>query len=225
MDENETVDPAAEMLNEGTPPTSQTAVDYQKMFEEMQRQNAALAQQNQQLAVTVQQVAARPVMQQPVQNTPDPFAAFAPETAAALKGALEQQAAAFKQQLEQTQQQFANMSLEQEAASIALTPGLTPDQAKRAQDIFRGNRSKGIPINATECIDVVLGADFRAGKINIGNRQPPPVITGGSRGTPQPATRNTANVDRMSFKEQIKYYESMEGFDSVRIEGIVDNED
>lgn len=225
MDEDDTVDPAAEMLNEGTPPTSQAAVDYQKMFEEMQKQNAALAQQNQQLAVTVQQVAARPAMQQPVQNTPDPFAAFAPETAAALKGALDAQAAQFKQQLAQTQQQFANMSLEQEAASIAITPGLTPDQIKRAQDIFRGNRSKGIPINATECIDVVMGQDFRAGKINLGTqRGAPPVINGGSR-PPAPATRNTANVDKMSLKEQIKYYESMEGFDSVRIEGIVDNED
>lgn len=222
MDEDN-IDPAQEMLAEGgtgTPP----AVDYQKMFEEMQKQNAALAQQNQQLAVTVQQVAQRPVQTVQQTNEPDPFAAFNPETKAALKAALDAQSKGFEQRLAQTQQQFANMSLEQEAASIAATPGLTPEQIKRAQDIFRGNRAKGIPINGTECIDVVLGADFRAGKIAIGQRNAPPVITGGSRGAP-PATRQTANTDKMSLKDQIKYYESMEGFDDARIVGIVDNED
>lgn len=223
---NEIIDPAQEMLAEGGTGTPVPAVDYQKMFEEMQKQNAALAQQNQHLAVTVQQVAQRPIQTQPTVNQPDPFAAFNPETAAALKAALEQQQKGFEQKLAQTQQQFAGMALEQEAASISATPGLTPDQIKRAQDIFRGNRSKGIPINATECIDVVLGADFRAGKINLGNRNAPPVINGGSRGVPNTSvTRQTANVDNLSLKDQIKYYENIEGFDSARIVGIVDNED
>lgn len=216
-------DPAAEMLNEGAPPPP--PIDYQKMFETMQAQNAQLMQQNQQLAVTVQQVATRPITPQPQQNTPDPFAAFNPETAAALKLALEQQAAGFKQQLAQTQQQFASMSLEQEAASISAIQGLTPEQVKRAQDIFRGNRSKGIPINASECVDVVLGADFRAGKITLGQRNAPPaVITGGSRPT-NPAARQTVNVDKLSLSEQIKLYEANADLHEAPIRGIWDDAD
>lgn len=211
-------DPAAEMIAEGGAGTPPPAVDYQKLFEDMQRQNAQIMQQNQQLAQTVQQVAARPVMQHNTQPADDPFAKFQPETAAALKAALESQAKGFEQKLAETQQRFAGMALEQEAASISAIPGLTPDQIKRAQDIFRGNRAKGIPINTTECVDVVLGADFRAGKINIGSRNAPAVITGGSRGTPS-INRQAVNIDKMSLKEQIKYYEKMEGFDEARIQG------
>lgn len=220
---NEVVDPAAEMLNEGGHPAP--PVDYQKMFESMQAQNTQLMQQNQQLAVTVQQVAQRPVVQAPVQQSAvDPFAAFNPETAAALKGALDLQAKSFQQQLANTQQQFAGMQLETEAASISVIPGLTPDQVKRAQDIFRGNRSKGIPINASECVDVVLGADFRAGKVMLGSRGAPATMTGGSR-APSANTRQSTGVNNLSRKEQIAHYESMEGFDDARIVGIVDNED
>lgn len=223
MDEDN-VDPAAEMLNEGGTGTPAPAIDYQKMYEATQAQNTQLAAQNQQLAITVQQVAQRPVQTVAAQPVNDPFKDFAPETAAALKAALDHQAKQFQSQLQQTQQQFANMSLEQEAASIAAIPNLTPEQIKRAQDIFRGNRAKGIPINATECVDVVLGADFRAGKINIGTRTPPATIVGGSRGQ-TPAARTSANTSKMSLKDQIKYYESMDGFDDARIVGIVDNDE
>lgn len=224
MDGDENVDPVADMLAEGGTGTPPATVDYQKLYEQMQQQNAQIMQQNTQLAQTVQQVAARPVIQQSNTPAPDPFAAFNPETAAALKQALDQQAAQFKQQLATTQQQFAGMALEQEAASIAVTPGLTPDQIKRAQDIFRGNRSKGIPINAAECIDVVLGADFRAGKINLGQRGAPPVINGGSR-TPAPAKARPANFEKMSLKQQIVHYESDENLHNEPIKGIWDDAD
>ncbi len=220
MDEDENIDPVEQMNNEG-PTQPAPAIDYQKMFESMQQTNAQLMQQNQQLAVTVQQVANRPVTT-PV-NEPDPFAAFNPETKAALKAALDSQAKQFSTQLAQTQAQFANMSLEQEAASIALTPGLTAEQITRAQNIFRGNRAKNIPIMAAECIDVVLGADFRAGKIKIGDRAPPTTLNGGSR--PPAPKPPPANLSKLSRREQIKFYESMEGFHDVRIEGITDNEE
>lgn len=220
MEPDDTVDPAAEMLNEGAPPAP--AVDYQKMFETMQQQNAQLAQQNANLAQTVQQVASRPI--QSSIPAPDPFAAFNPETAAALKAALDQQARGFEQRLASTQQQFAGMALEQEAASISATPGLTQEQVKRAQDIFRGNRAKGIPINASECIDVVLGADFRAGKINIGQRGAPPVINGGSRSIVAGKPR-AANFDKLSRVEQIKQYEADEDLHDTPIKGFWDDAD
>lgn len=215
-------DPVQEMLNEGAPPAP--AIDYQKLFEATQAQNAALMQQNQQLAVTVQQVAARPVNQQPT-NVPDPFAAFNPETKAALQAALDYQSKGFEQKLQQTQAQFAGMALEQEAASIAAIPNLTPDQITRAQAIFRGNRAKGIPIRGEECVDVVLGADFRAGKIAIGQRNAPAVINGGSRTQAPTTTRQPANFDKLSRKEQIKLYEADEALHEAPIKGIWDDAD
>lgn len=222
MDDNDNVDPAQEMLNEGAP--TPPPIDYQKMYEAVQAQNAQIMQQNAQLAQTVQQVAARPIIQQQATNQPDPFAAFNPETAAALKGALDVQSKGFQQQLAQVTQQFSGMQLETEAASIAAIPNLTPDQITRAQAIFRGNRSKGIPINAAECVDVVLGADFRAGKIAIGQRNAPAVITGGSK-QPAPAKNKPVNFDNMTLKQQIAHYESDENLHKERIVGFWDDAD
>lgn len=227
MDEEDNVDPTAEMLNEGgsgTPVTQQPPIDYQKMFEAMQQQNAQLVAQNAQLAQTVQQVANRPVtVQQPV-NQPDPFEAFDDNTKKALKGVIDTMNNNFKQQLSQHQQQFANMALEQEIAQIAAIPNLTADQIKRAQDIFRGNRAKGIPINAQESVDVVIGQDFRAGKVNLGNRAPPPALTGGGR-PPVPAKARPANFDKMSRKEQIAHFEADDALHSTPIQSIWDDPD
>lgn len=223
--EEDNVDPAQEMLNEGAPPANQVQpIDYQKMFEAQQAQMQQVMQQNAQLAQTVQQVAARPVIQQAPVNQPDPFAAFNPETAAALKAALEQQNQQFKQTLQQQEQRFAGMALEQEAAGIAAMPGLNADQIKRAQDIFRGNRAKGIPINAAECVDVVIGQDFRAGKVNIGNRAPPATIPGGSRQPAPPKARPT-NFDNMSRKQQIAHFESDDAIHNAPIQGFWENDD
>ena len=220
MEEDDKVDPAQEMLNEGAPPAP--PIDYQKMFEAMQAQNAQLAQQNAQLAQTVQQVANRPVVAQPVAApVADPFADFEPTTAKALKGVIDTMNNNFKQQFQQQEQRFQHLTLEQEAAQIATMQGLTADQIKRAQDIFRGNRAKGIPINAAECVDVVIGQDFRAGKVNLGNqnRGAPAALTGGAR-PPAPVKARPANFDRMSRAEQIKHYESDDNLHNTPIAGF-----
>ena len=228
MDGDE-IDPAAEMLNEGAPPAANSAVDYQKMFETMQAQNAQLAQQNAQLAQTVQQVAARPVQQQ--QPVHDPFEAFDDKTKAALKSVIDAQNNNFQQQFRQQEQQFKGMQLETEVAAIAATPGLTPEMVKQAQDIFRGNRAKGVPVLANEVVDMVIGAAIRNGtfKGTIPQQHQqrgtaPNTLTGGSR-PPGPTKARPANFDRMSRKDVIAHYESDDALHDTPIQGIWDDND
>ncbi len=226
MDDDE-IDPAQEMLNEGAPPPpAAPAIDYQKMYEAMQAQNAQIMQQNAQLAQTVQQVAARPIA--PAVAAPDPFAAFDDKTAAALRSVVEAQNNNFKQQFAAQEQNFKGMQLKAEADSIA-GMNLDPEIAKRAQAIFIGNRNKGVPLTAAEAADFAIGEAVRNGTFKgtvPGQHQNrgPATIPGGSR-TPAPTKNRPANFDKMSRKEQIAHYESDENLHSAPIQGIWDDAD
>lgn len=225
MDEDNT-DPAQEMLNEGGTGTPAPAVNYQQMFEAMQQQNAQLAQQNANLAQTVQQVAARPVMQQQIANTPDPFDVFDDKAKTALKAVIEQQNASFKQQFQQQEQRFSNMQLEAEANSIAAMPGLDPEITKYAQAVFKGNRAKGIPLTASEAVDFAIGQAIRNGTFkgtvpsaHQTRGAPPTVLPGGGRPPVPPKARPT-NFDGMSRKQQIAHLESDESIHNAPIQGF-----
>lgn len=222
MDGDE-ITPEDEMIAEGGTGTPTPAVDYQKMFETMQAQNAALAAQNAQLAQTVQQVAARPVVQQPV-NVPNPLDAFDDKAKAALQAVIDQQNANFKAQFAQQEQRFAGMALEQEANSIAAIPNLDPAIAKRAQEVFKQERARGVPLNASNAVDFAIGEAVRNGtfKGNVPSQhqnRAPNTLVGGGRPPAAPKAR-PANFDRMSRTEQIKHFESDDNIHNTPLGGM-----
>ncbi len=222
---NEIVDPAEEMANEGGTGTPPAAVDYQKLFEQQQLQMQQMAQQNAQLAQTVQQVAQRPAYAPQQVAQPDPFDKFDSNTAAALKAVTDSMNKQFEQKFAQQQQQFQSMQVEAEVNSITSLIN-DPVIAKRAQEVFRAERARGVPLNASNAVDFAIGEAVRngtfRGNVPTQNQRvgsPPSVIPGGSR-APVSAKPRPVNFDAMSRKQQIAHLESDESIHSANIQGF-----
>ncbi len=190
---------AAETAAETPPPA---APDYAKLFEQQRAQNAILQQQIQQQMVNQQQI-----LLQQQQNTQqsttqaDPFAAFEPETAKAMRAVADNLQANFAKQTAQLQAQLAS------AQVAAVTTNLPPAIAGRAKAIFEAMSAKGIPLTAEDSRRFAIGEAIEAGTYSPGQpsqqtqtRQPPAVLPGGSR---QPVTKaRPANFDNLSWQEQ-----------------------
>lgn len=196
-------DPAAEMLAEGGTGTPPATIDYQKLYEQAQAQIAIQTQQtNQALALAQQQHVAHLQSQNTI--TPpaaDPFAAFAPETQAALKAVTENLKTQFNTELTATKQQLQAFQINTAIEQIA-TKTNNPALAKRAQEIYAGHAAKGLPLTQDDAVKFAIGEAVANGTYVVPQRTAPNVITGGSR---QPAnTQHTrpANFEYMSRMEQ-----------------------
>jgi hypothetical protein len=190
---------AAEM---GTTPAAPPppAIDYAKLYAEQQAQNVIMQQQiSQSLAAQQQLIAQQQQSAQQPNTQPDPYAAFAPDTAAAMRAVADNIQKGFEQKLAQRDQQFTQ--LQQETAFAGAASKHPAAIVERAKQIFAGMAKNGTPLNTADAVRFAVGEAVEAGTYAPMQRQlPPSVIPGGSR---QPVTTGRpANFDTLPWKQQ-----------------------
>lgn len=204
-------DPINEMIAEGggnaQPPAQQPpAVDYAKMYSDAQAQMQIQSQQINQLIQQQQAMMQQTQQQQPTQQQQqvDPFAKFDTDTAQALRAVTDNITNTFKAELARRDEQLVDLRAGYAVQSVA--PNVPPEIANKAKQLYANLQKKGIPVNAQETLDMVIGEAVRNGTYQQPTRQAPNVLNGGS--APQRQTTRPVNFDNLSYREQVKVLET-----------------
>lgn len=184
-------------------PQQPPAPDYAKMYADAQAQ---LTIQQQQISQLIQTQQAALTQQQPQQQQPqvDLFAKFDGETAQALRAVTENITNSFKSELARRDEQLVELRAGMAVQTVA--PNIPAEIANKAKQLYVNLQKKGIPVNAQETIDMVIGEAVRNGTYQQPTqRQAPTVLSGGSA----PArTNRPANFDTMPYRDQVKILEA-----------------
>lgn len=179
-----------------------------KTHEAERRAAAAEATAQQQRDLNMQLLTQRGQPQEPIE---DPYEDVDPKLRKMLSEGLTAQQRKFAAQLQAQKNEFDAILESQAVQHEASSLGLDPEISKEAAAIVKGAKSRGIPVNKEEVLDMLIGKAYREGKLAVQPSQTNPRRAAPLSGVRAPPIQEASqtqkplpnNFDDLSPEEQL----------------------